>query len=317
MPENWRSIELKHLYALRAIAETGTFWAAAERLNASQSTISDHVAQLEALTGQRLIERSRGRRTVQLTEAGRLLLGHATSIEARIKAAEADFRAFAAGQSGTLRVGIYQSVANKVLPEIMRRFIRRWPDVDVQLFEGQHDEELVARVEEGELDMSFAIQPIPTGPFEVQDLMRDPYVLIVPAGSELAARRPGVADLAGVAMVGYQPSRTVDLAESYLHARGVRPRMVFRSNDNVTVQAMVVAGLGVALAPLLAVDETDQKIAVVELMDSIPPRVLSVIWHRDRYRPPAAAAFVEMAASVAAEIEHAHDDFLAAGSRRK
>jgi molybdate transport repressor ModE-like protein len=316
MSENWRSIELKHLYALRAIAATGTFWAAAEQLNASQSTVSDHVAALEALTGQRLVERSRGRRTVKLTEAGRLLLGHATAIEARIKAAEADFRALAAGHSGTLRVGIYQSVANKVLPEVMRRFSERWPDVDVRLSEAQHDDELVARVEQGELDVSFAVQPIPDGPFEVRDLMTDPYVLIVPAGSPLAGKRVSVADLAGLPMIGYQPSRTVDLAEGYLHAQGVRPRVVFRSYDNVTVQAMVVAGLGVALAPLLAVDETDEKIAVVELADPLPHRVLSAVWHRDRYRLPAAAAFVDMAAAVAGEIERAHNAFLLKRSSR-
>src|SRR2546430_17718415 len=70
MPDNWQSVELKHLRALRAVAETGTFWAASGQLNASLSTVSDHVSALEALVGQRLVERSRGRRTVQLTEAG-------------------------------------------------------------------------------------------------------------------------------------------------------------------------------------------------------------------------------------------------------
>jgi LysR family transcriptional regulator, hydrogen peroxide-inducible genes activator len=90
----------------------------------------------------------------------------------------------------------------------------------------------------------------------------------------------------------------------------VRPRVVFRSNDNGTVQAMVAAGLGVALLPLLAVDETNAKTALVELAEPIPPRVLVAVWHRDRYRPPAAAAFVETAAAVAAEIQRAHDSFL-------
>jgi len=93
MPDNWRSVELKHLRALRAVADTGTFWAAAVELNSSLSTVSDHVTALEALVGQRLIERSRGRRTVELTEAGRVLLGHAEAIEARLRAAEADFAA--------------------------------------------------------------------------------------------------------------------------------------------------------------------------------------------------------------------------------
>jgi molybdate transport repressor ModE-like protein len=317
MSENWRSVELRHLHALTAIAAKGTFWAAAEALNASQSTISDHIAALESLTGQRLIERSRGRRTVALTEAGRRLLGHAKAIENRLHAAEADFRAFAAGESGALHVGVYQSVANKVLPEVMRRFSERWPDVDVRLFEALSDNDLVALVERGDLDVSFAVQPIPDGPFEVRDLMTDPYVLIAAAGSALTASRPSLADLAGQTMVGYQPSRGMELAENYVQGRGVRPRVIFRSHDNVTVQAMVAVGMGMALAPLLAVDETDVRIEVAELRDPIPPRVLSAVWHRDRYLPPAAAAFVEMAAFVAAEIERAHDAFLRTRPLRK
>ena len=310
MAENWLDIELRQLRALRAIAAAGTFWAAAEQLDMAQSTISDQVAALEELTGQRLIERSRGRRTVKVTEAGRLLLGHATAIEARLQAAAADFRAFASGEIGALRIGIYQSVAYKVLPEVMRRFRRAWPKVDIELYEAMQDDELLLGVEQGQLDISFAVQPVPPSPFEVRELMRDPYALVVAADSELASRRPTVADLAGLPMVGYHPGRTVELVENYLLGRGVRPRVVFRSNDNGTVQAMVAAGLGVALVPLLAIDETNPNIALVELAEPIPPRVLVAVWHRDRYRPPAATAFVEMAASVAGEIQKTHDTFL-------
>ena len=311
MPDNWRSVELKHLRALRAVADTGTFWAAAGELNSSLSTVSDHVTALEALVGQRLIERSRGRRTVELTEAGRVLLGHAEAIEARLRAAEADFRAYSSGRSGSLRIGIYQSVANKVLPEVMRRFKQRWPDVDVQLTEAAHDNDLIDAVEGGDLDLTFAIQPIPAGPFEVRELMRDPYVLVTPAGSAMARHRPQIGDLAGLPMVGYQHGKHQDLAEDFLLGRGVRPRIVFRSNDNGTVQAMVASGLGFALAPLLAVDETDSKVRLLQLAETVPPRVLVVLWHRDRYRPPAVAAFVETAIAVAGEVERAHAAFLA------
>ena len=311
MPNNWQSVELKHLRALRAIADKGTFWAAAEDLNSSLSTVSDHVTALEALVGQRLIERSRGRRTVELTEAGRLLLGHAESIEARLRAAEADFRAYAAGVSGSLRIGVYQSVANKVLPEVMRRFNGRWPKVEVQLTEGAHDLMLVEAVERGELDLTFAIEPIHDGPFEVRELMQDPYVIVTATGSDLGRRTIKVADLDEMAMVGYQHGTHQDLAEEFLRGRGVRPRVVFRSNDNGTVQAMVAAGLGFALSPLLAVDENDPKVRVIEVQESVPPRVLVVVWHRDRYRPPAAAAFVETALAVAGEVERSHAAFLA------
>ncbi len=263
MPDNWRSVELKHLRALSAVARLGSFWAASEELKSSLSTVSDHIAALEALIGQRLIERSRGRRTVRLTEAGRLLQGHADAIEARLHAAQADFRVFAAGRSGSLRVGIYQSVANKVLPEVMRRFKEGWPDVDLQVFEAGQDDELVGEVESGDLDLSFAVQPVPEGPFEVRELMRDPYVLVTSAGLQFSRRRPSVADLAGLPMVGFQHGRTEDLSEP------------------------------------------------------VPPRVLVVIWHRDRYRPPSADAFVETAVAVARDIEREHEAFMGRAARAK
>jgi molybdate transport repressor ModE-like protein len=309
------SVELKHLRALRAVAETGTFWAAAEQLHSSLSTVSDHVSELETLVGRRLVERSRGRRTVALTEAGRLLLGHAEAIESRLHAAEADFREYSAGTAGTLRVGIYQSVENKILPEAMRRFKAAWPHVDVQLTEDSVDAALVDSVEKGVVDLTFSIEPIAEGPFAVRRLMRDPYVLVVPAGSPLARPRVSISELDGVPMVAYQHLRHQDLAEDFLHARGVRPNIVFRSNDNGTVQAMVASGLGVALAPLLAVDQHDQRVDFALPVEAVPPRVLVVVWHRDRLRPPAAQAFVDTAISVASEIEQANDRFLASRLR--
>ena len=318
MPDNWNSVDLKHLRALRAVAGTGSFWAAGEELNTSLSTVSDHVASLEALVGQRLIERSRGRRSVALTEAGRMLLGHAAAIESRLRAAEADFRAYAAGVSGSLRVGIYQSVSNRVLPEVMRRFKEGWPAVEVNLTEENEDNVLIAAVERGELDLTFAIEPIPQGPFAVQRLMSDPYVIVTSAGSALP-RHPSVADLDGLPMIGYPHVKHQDQAEDFLLSRGVRPRVAFRSHDNGTVQAMVAAGLGFALAPLLAVDVDDPRTRVEQLAESVPPRVLVMVWHRYRYRPPSAAAFVETAVAVGAEIERMHATLLsnAGGSRRR
>jgi DNA-binding transcriptional LysR family regulator len=76
---------------------------------------------------------------------------------------------------------------------------------------------------------------------------------------------------------------------------------VFRSEDNATVQAMAGAGLGVALMPVLAVAPGDPSIVVIPT--DLPPRRVALIWHRERYRPPAARAFVEIAREVC--VEHA------------
>src|SRR5579864_1269228 len=93
----WSQIELRHLAALQGVAQTGAFGRAAELLGYTQSSVSQQIAALEQLVGQRLVERARGSSTVQLTEAGQLLCRHADAILARLHTAEADIAAYAAG----------------------------------------------------------------------------------------------------------------------------------------------------------------------------------------------------------------------------
>src|SRR5258708_1943376 len=97
---NWDDLELRQLVALQTIAEAGSFWAAADRLHCSASALSQQIAPLERLVGHRLIDRSRGRRSVALTEPGRLLLRHAEAIVARLRAVHADLAAFSDGAAG-------------------------------------------------------------------------------------------------------------------------------------------------------------------------------------------------------------------------
>src|SRR5918911_5155387 len=128
-------IELRHLAALQAIAEEGSFGRAATRLGYTQSAVSQQIATLERAVGERLLERPGGPRPVSLTEAGRILLRHAQAIVARLDAARADLEALAAGEAGTLRVGAYQSIGQRILPAIIRRFSAEWPNVDLRVTE--------------------------------------------------------------------------------------------------------------------------------------------------------------------------------------
>src|SRR5215210_4589091 len=145
--DNWLGVELRHLAALQAVAEQGSFGRAALELGYTQSAVSQQIATLERIVGERLIERPGGPRPVTMTEAGRLLLRHAESIMARLQAAQADIAALSSGAAGTLRVGVFQSVGAKVLPTVMRRFHGLWPEVDIELRESHSDIELAAAVE--------------------------------------------------------------------------------------------------------------------------------------------------------------------------
>src|SRR5262249_54500524 len=140
------------------------------------------------IVGTKLIERPGGPRAVSLTDAGRLVLRHAEAIVARLQAAQADVQAMIEGGGGTLRVGTFQSAGARILPELVRRFREEWPNVRVRLIESASDPELLASVERGDLDLSFVMPPLPEGPFAMTELMRDPWMLLVPADSDLALR---------------------------------------------------------------------------------------------------------------------------------
>jgi len=295
--DHWLQIDLRHLAALQAIAVEGSFHRAADRLGYTQSAVSQQIATLERIVGERLIHRPGGPRPISLTEPGQLFLRHAEAILARLHAAQADLATLSSGATGTLRVGTYQSVGRRILPPLMRDFAASWPNVEIRLTESANDEELLPRVEHGELDLTFAILPLPEGPFEAIEVVRDPYVLIVPSGSPLAAagRTPDLRDLADTPLIGFRQCRSVEQIESRLRERGIEPHIVFRSDDNGTVQALVAAGMGMALVPRLTVEPSDQSIAIVDLDNTVPARRIAIVWHRDRYRSSAACAFIEAA----------------------
>jgi molybdate transport repressor ModE-like protein len=300
-PDRWLGIELRHFLALEAVAREGSFGKAALTLGYTQSAVSQQIATLERIVGQRLVERPGGPKPVSLTEAGRLLLTHADAIAARVAAAQADLTALGEGQAGTLQVGVFQSVGQRILPELMRRYLRSWPQVKVTLTESANDEDLLALIERGELDLTFSDLPLTEGPFESVELLRDPYVLVVAADSPLADRDTPITirEVAELDLIGHKHCRTINQLEANIR----RPlHFVFRSDHNQTVQALVASGVGSALVPRLTMDPEDETTKLVDI-PKLPPRLIAMAWHRDRYRTPAARAFVETAQEVTAELE--------------
>jgi molybdate transport repressor ModE-like protein len=301
--DRWLGVELRHLAALQALAEEGSFGRAAHKLGYTQSAVSQQIATLERIVGERLVERPGGPRPVTMTEAGRLLLRHTESIMARLQAAQADLAALSAGSAGTLRIGTFQSVGAKVLPTLMRRFAEGWPDVEIELRESHSDLELAAMVERGELDVSFVQLPIDNPALETIELLRDPYVLVAPADSPLAKREkpPTLKEIAEQPLIGFRECRSTAIVADQLRTTGREPKFVFRSDDNGIVQGLAAAGVGIAVVPQLTVDENDDSVAVIQLGPKIAPRIVGIAWHADRYHSAAAVAFVDTARAVAAE----------------
>ncbi len=294
-------LELRYLVALSAVGREGSFSRAADSLDYTQSAISQQVARLERLVGHTLVERPGGSRAVTLTLAGRILLGHADAIVARLASAAADLAALAEGAAGVLRVGCYQSVGVRILPRVLREFGSGWPQVNVELTEAEDDGELLRLVERGELDLTFIAYPMMPGPFLHRELMTDPYVVVAREGDGLGAGEGPVhlRELAGVPLVTYAQMREVHSIENRLGRLELAEQIVFRSNDNGTILGLAAEGVGAAVISWLSVDPFRQGVRTRALV-GVSPRIVGIAWHRDRYRIPAADAFVHLAKQEAA-----------------
>lgn len=297
---DFEDVELRHLRALRAVAEEGSFIGAADILGYSQAAISQQIAGLEQAVGQPLFDRPGGPRPVTLTPAGRILLRHADAIADRLEAAESDLADLASGTAGRLRIGTYQSVSVQLLPEVVRSMRAVAPDLAITLVERDLNDELTEELVDGEIDVTFLQGPYEDSRLDIVDLGFDPYVVILPKDGALARQTPGRAFptslLSGVPMVGWNPpSRGRDLLDDQLRSHGLKTRYGFRTNDNGAMQGMVRAGMGPAVMPLLAVDTSDPGIVVKRLDPPLDPRTILIATPRGSTPMPAAERFVRVA----------------------
>jgi DNA-binding transcriptional LysR family regulator len=305
--DGYPGVEVRHLQALRAVAETCSFSRAAEKLGYAQSAVSQQISALERAVGVQLVERPGGPRPVSLSAAGLVLDRHAISVLARLAEARADLESLVSGSSGTVRVGTFQSTGARILPAVLRPFRERLPGIRVELIERQDEDELLALASAGELDLTFAIVPEDHARigFRHTELMTDRYVVLAPCGSRFDGRDDVlISELEGEELItnGDRTScmRNVSIA---WHEAGYEPTIVFSTDDNLTLQRLVGTGLGHAIVPELAVErDVDACSAVVcELAPGqVAPRRIGLFWPSGRSRSTAASAFVDIAVEVCA-----------------
>jgi DNA-binding transcriptional LysR family regulator len=300
----WIGLELRHLAALRAIADEGSFKGAARVLGYTPSAISQQIASLERIVGTEVVAREQGRKALGPTEAGRILLSHLDAIVARLNAAKVDVEDLAKGVGGHLRIGAYESVGVRIMPEVIRRFLAGHSKMRIEVVDASIDLDLLRSLERGILDLAFTTPPIPAGPFESRTVLHDPWVLVAQRGSEYvdrgAPRTP--AELAGMPLIGFRSARALDRYIEPLRDHGVALDIVLRSDHSRVIHEFVAAGLGVALMPLLAVNTHDPRTDVIDLEDLIPPREIAIAWHTDRGMTAPVEEFADLVVEIGSAI---------------
>ena len=291
-------IELRHLTAMAAVADEGSFGRAAARLGYTQSTVSQQIAALEKAVGGAVFDRPGGPKPVRITPLGTVVLAHGRELLAKAQAMADAVDRFKAGD-GRVDIGTFQSVSNVIMPLIVRDLRSEHPRCDIRLFEEETDQPDVR-----DLDLMFFDGRV-DGDVEHRKLFDDPYVLIARRGT--FPDGPVHTDrLDGTPMVAHPPICDQARMEQALARRGVRPQIVCRTGGNETVLSMVRAGMGSAILPRLAIHgadiESDATLCVHELEPALPPREIFLLWQAHRTHSPLAARAIEIAVEVARNI---------------
>ena len=270
---------------------------AAVRLGYTQSAVSQQLQALERIVGVTLVTRSPGARSVELTEAGSQLLAHADAIAGHLETARADLATFSDGRTGELRLGTVPSAAAAIVPELAEELRTQAPRLALHVSESYFPAELLDSLAAGGLDLVIAPQDEPRDGLESVEVLRDPYVLLVPAGDPLLhlGRRITPADLAARDLIGKDCATASQRAlAAALGDYGLAtPRI--RAHDLREVQELVRRGLGIAVVPrLLLGDEPDPTLETIAVGHFVPDRSIVLTTRANGARTPA----VELAAEI-------------------
>lgn len=298
-------IDAAGLRVIRAIADEGSFTAAAASLGYSQPAISQMVRRLEERLGTPLVERLG--RNVRLTEAGQVLARHAGAVLGAISAAESEVAAIAGLRSGRVRLMAFPSSSSTLVPKALSLVKQRFPQVQVTFAEGEPPESLAAlRAGECDVAVAFTYEGLELAAdqlddFEVRELLLDNVRVAVPLDHPLAASDS--IDLGELAQASWIAGCTrcrghlLALAEG----AGFAPDVAFETEDYVAVLGLVAEGLGVALVPDLILRSAPNARVKVLPLDPPSHRRVFAVTTPDLTRVPAVSAMID------ALVEAAHD----------
>ncbi len=294
--------EVRHLEALVAVAEEGTFRGAADLLGYSQAAISQQIAALEAVVGTPVFDRPGGPRPVLLTPVGRVMLRHARDILDRLDRALDETMQTGAGTGGRLTIGTFQSVSVELLPQIVGRMRTEVPDLQMRAVEEDENEELLVGVQQGQLDLAFVAGPVSNPDLQVIELGIDPLLVVVPRNVGFDdMTSASLRDVMDIGLIGEHHGSSQSYVEEGIRSHGMAPRYVFRTNDNGAMQAMVRNGLGAAIMPQLAIQLDDPEVKVMPTEPPMPSRTILLAMPGGARNSPAAEHFARVAQEVSAQ----------------
>ncbi|MDQ0504518.1 DNA-binding transcriptional regulator OxyR [Xanthobacter agilis] len=279
---------LRELQYLIALADHRNFRRAAEVCLVSQPTLSMQIRKLEEELGVPLVERTP--RRVMLTAAGRDAVERARRILNEVDQMKEGARRSRSAEGGTLKLGVFPTLGPYLLPHVVPLIRARFPQLELMLFE-EKSADLLARLNAGTLDAAFLALPVHDHHLHSEFLFEEPFLLAVPADHPLAKRRSLHLDELGQhnLMLLEDGHCLRDQALEVCQLSGAREKSEFRATSLETLRQMVVAGAGITLLPMLAIQSQSRpsdNIHFLDFIDSHPSRQIGLLWRKTSAMAP-------------------------------
>jgi len=281
-------MELYQLEYFLEAARQRNFTRAAAHLHLAQAALSEQIRKLESELGTSLFHR--GRRETVLTAAGESLRQHAEGLLERAQSAKQAVQDIVGLRGGRLSIGAIPSVSACVLPSAIAAFRKRYPLVELALFEGT-SETVAQWVETGRVEFGIIQLPAASGSFEEEILFTEPFVALVPNSHVVAKQRvASLEKLADQPFILYK-GRARDSALAACRAIGFEPRVACESTELETIRRLVAAGLGIAILPQLATQHSAEGCTAVRLRGNPIERQVALLSGKGHKPSPSATAF--------------------------
>lgn len=275
-----KRLNLDHLATFAAVAECGSFSAAAERLHLTQPAVSQQIRQFERSLGVTLIERI-GRKAGP-TAAGADLLAHVGRIDAAVSAALETVAGRADGANGRVRLGTGATACIFLLPPLLKKLRRKFPGLEITVTTGNATD-IAKAVEENILDLGLVTLPLSGRSLEITPVLQDEFLVVAPRSTALP-RRLTAAALAEMSVLLFEPGgNTRRLVDAWLARSKISLTPVMSLGSVEAIKEMVAAGLGCAILPAMAVPSRSSRGGLA--VQSLTPRLhrtLAVVIRRDK-----------------------------------
>ena len=293
-------MNLRAVHYLVTLADVRHFSKAAERCHVSQPTLSTQIRKLEDELDVQLVERSP--RKVMLTEVGAEIVERARAMLADADAIRAIARRSKDPHSGTVRLGIFPTLAPYFLPHVVPEIRRRFPRLTLRLFE-EKTEDVINMLRQGRLDAGLLALPIESEQLATRVLFEEPFVLAVPEAHALSARKTiTLEDLEEEELLLLEDGHCLrEQALEVCQLAGAHEKLDFHATSMETLRQMVAAGTGITLMPVMAVKppvaHTD-NLVTRPFTEPGPKRTIALVWRKST----ALAPFLEELAEIFSDI---------------